>query len=106
MDKGKSLYVGVIYRPPNSDLAKFFLCMDKIFAKIKDKTSYLMGDFNLDLIKSEKHTDTAKFLGDLNSVGFHPLISLPSRITTDSATLIDNIFTNNICVPISSGINQ
>jgi hypothetical protein len=37
-------------------------------------------------------------------VGFHPLISLPSRITTDSATLIDNIFTNNICEPISSGI--
>ena len=40
----------------------------------------------------------------MNAAGFHPLISLRSRITPSSATLIDNIFTNNICVPMSSGL--
>ena len=91
IDKGKSFYVGVIYRPPNSDLAKFSSHLNGILQKLKDKTSYLMGDFNLDLMKSEQHAATGKFLGDFNSVGFHPLISLPTRITEKSATLIDNI---------------
>ena len=63
-----------------------------------------MGDFNLDLIKSDQHTATGKFLSDLNSRGFHPLISLPTRITSKSATLIDNIFTNDFLRPVSSGI--
>ena len=40
----------------------------------------------------------------MSSVGLHPLISLPTRINLNSATLIDNIFTNSISVPISSGI--
>ena len=63
-----------------------------------------MGDFNLDLIKSEHHSATGKFLDDMNSVGLHPLIALPTRITPKSATLIDNIFTNDFCRPISSGL--
>ena len=63
-----------------------------------------MGDFNLDLIKSERHSATGKFLCDMSSKGFHPLISLPTRITQTSATLIDNIFTNDFCRPITSGL--
>ena len=63
-----------------------------------------MGDFNLDLMKSDHHPATGGFLSEMNSVGFHPLISLPTRITSTSATLIDNIFTNDFCRPISSGL--
>ena len=40
----------------------------------------------------------------MNSGGLHPLIALPTRITPTSATLIDNIFTNDFCRPISSGL--
>ena len=40
----------------------------------------------------------------MSSAGLHPLISLPTRITSHSATLIDNIFTNDICTNISSGV--
>jgi hypothetical protein len=63
-----------------------------------------MGDFNLDLIKSDHHSVTCKFLSEMNSQGFHPLISLPTRITPKSAMLIANIFTNDFCRPISSGL--
>ena len=52
-----------------------------------------MGDFNLDLIKSEHHPATGDFLNSMNSLGYHPLIALPTRITPSSDTLIDNIFT-------------
>jgi exonuclease III len=84
-----SYIVGVIYRPPDSDTARFLFHLGSVLSKIKDKRSYLMGDFNLDLIKNEHHAATVEFLNDLNSSGFHPLISLPTRITPTSATLID-----------------
>ena len=35
---------------------------------------------------------------------FHPLISRPTRITSNTATLIDNIFTNNIHNCTTSGL--
>ena len=63
-----------------------------------------MRDFNADLIKTGKHAPTSKFLGGLTSRGFYPLVSLPSRIMDMMATLIDNIFTNNVDCQIASGL--
>ncbi len=40
------------------------------------------------------HKGTNYFIDQLFSLGLYPLIERPSRITTSSATLIDNIFTN------------
>ena len=104
LDKGKSCIVGVIYRPPDSDMAKFFEHLDIVLDRISGKRSYLMGDFNLDLIKNEQHTATGRFLNCMNSVGLHPLISLPTRITSTTATLIDNIFTSDFFKPVKSGL--
>ena len=59
----KAFIVGVIYRPPDSDMASFFHHMDAVLGKVKDKQCYLMGD----LIKSEQHSATDKFLDGLNS---------------------------------------
>jgi hypothetical protein len=58
--------------------------VDAIIEKIdkENKVCYIMGDFNIDLLKSES--------------SFIPLTTKPTRITSHSATLIDNIFTNNI----------
>ena len=42
------------------------------------------------------HQNTQKFVDILFGGGFYPLITKPSRITESSATLIDNIFTNDI----------
>ena len=53
-----------------------------------------MGDFNLNLLNHQIHDATGQFLDGLHSCMFSPLITLPSRITSHSATLIDNIFTN------------
>ena len=38
------------------------------------------------------------------SGGFYPLISLPSRLTDTTATLIDNIWTNNLQASVKSGL--
>ena len=44
------------------------------------------------------HTSTADFNDTMFSNGFIPLITRPTRVTQSTATLIDNIFTNQLAV--------
>ena len=53
-----------------------------------------MGDFNLDLFHYDQHAFTQEFMDSLFSYMFIPLINKPTQLTSHSATLIDNIFTN------------
>ncbi len=58
-----------------------------------------MGDFNIDLLKSESCDFANKFTEQLFTSSFYPLITKPTRITSHTATLIDNIFTTrNTCM--------
>ena len=54
-----------------------------------------MADWNIDLMKHQSHDKTGEFLDIMFSRSFFPLISRPTRITSNSTTLIDNIFINN-----------
>ena len=63
-----------------------------------------MGDFNLDLLQYNHHTPTKEFIDTLFSHAFIPLISNPTRLTSYSATLINNIFTNNLTQNVLNGI--
>ena len=56
----------------------------------------MLGDFNLDLLNSESHNLTGEYLDTLSSFSYIPLINKPTRVTKDSASIIDNIFTNNL----------
>ena len=55
-----------------------------------------MGDFNIDLFKSESCNYANQFVERLFSSSFLPLITKATRITQHMATLIDNIFTNDL----------
>ena len=55
-----------------------------------------MGDFNLNLMNYQSHNLTGKFLDMMYFNTFFPLITRPTRITSHSATLIDNIFQNSL----------
>ena len=55
-----------------------------------------MGDFNLNLLKCQNHKLTNSFLDTMYSNMFFPLITRPTRIASYNATLIDNIFTNDL----------
>ena len=69
-----------------------------------NKSMFLCGDFNLDLLKYNNNLPTKRFMAMMFSLGMFPLISKPSRITDVSATLIDNIFTNELTDTITSGL--
>ena len=60
------------------------------------KLCYLMGDYNINILNYDSRSATVEFVDMLYSHAFLPLINRPTRITQNSATIIDNIFTNNI----------
>ena len=96
--KEKNIIVGVVYRPPNSNLRDFMNSLDSLLASIskENKICYVLGDWNLDLINHHCHDTTGELLETMYSRMFFPLITRPTRITSNTATLIDNIFTNNL----------
>ena len=91
----KNIIIGCVYRSPNQNTALFLEKFNILSRISKDKKQcYVMGDFNLDLLQYNHHTPTQEFIDTLFSHAFIPLISNPMRLTSYSATLIDNIFTN------------
>ena len=92
-----------------------FLCelMNKLDKE--NKKIMLIGDFNIDLMNYEKNNDTNNFVEILCNNSFLPNITKPTRITSHSKTLIDNIFSNipeqllfsgNLTTPISDHLIQ
>ena len=72
--------------------------LNKLFENIsKEKKSiFLLGDFKVNLLNYSEHNPTKTCLDSLASNSFIPLILQPTRITSHSNTLIDNIFSNII----------
>ena len=58
---GQTYIVGVVYRPPNSNIVDFNNTMHSTLEKVIQYPCYIMGDFNLDLLKHEKHPPTEIF---------------------------------------------
>ena len=93
----QNIVIGSIYQPPGTDIKLFQEKLKNILTTIQrqNKLCYLLGDYNIDLIHCETHNSTAEFYDMMSSFSFIPLITRPTRITPTSASLIDNIFTND-----------
>ena len=60
----------------------------------ENKEIYICGDFNINLLKYEEDIVVQELYNLTTSHGFIPQITLPTRITDSSMTLIDNIYSN------------
>ena len=80
------------------DFNKNFL--NKLLEKVskEQKSLYLLGDFNVNLLNYNDHTPINEFLDSLASNSVISYILQPTGITDHSETLIDNIFSNVITV--------
>ena len=61
-----------------------------------NKTVFLLGDFDIDLLNYDQHSTTNEFLDSLSFHILMPLIAQPTKIRNNSKTLIDNIYSNLI----------
>ena len=71
----------------------------------KNKTVILMDDFNIDIdiLQYEKENKVSEFLDSMYSNLLMPHISTPTRISSQSQTLIDNIYCNSMENDLISG---
>ena len=88
--------MGCFYRPPNTDISMFSAKMNEILEILESekKEIYLLGDFNINLLNYNSHGKTKEFLDMMYSFNIYPLITKPTRISANRASLIDNIYTN------------
>ena len=95
-----SLYIGNIYRPPkentNEIIQTFTEELNSILTDLNKSNSIVLltGDFNIDLLKLQDRQIIREYLECIISHGLCPVLTLPSRIAQNSATLIDNVFSN------------
>lgn len=91
-----------IYRPPSTDRNQFIVELEELLRCLskKKKIVCIAGDFNFDLFSSH----SLDFFNTMCSFGFLPTISKTTRWSDTSATLLDNIFCNNVTTIQSSGV--
>ena len=83
----------------NQEFSLLLPCM-----KATKHSCYVCGDYTSELLKVKTNNHYCEYFDEVVSQGFIPRITLPTRISEQSNTLIDNIYTNNIEERESSGI--
>ena len=102
LPKSKPLYIGVCYR--TNDNTKCFECLDNTLSKLRsDCDLVVLGDFNVCLIKNKGKLGKS-YRQFLNFFSCKQLIEEPTRITENSSSLLDHIFTNNVNKIYQSGV--
>jgi hypothetical protein len=73
---------------------EFLLALENTLASphFKNKEVLLLGDFNLDLLKVDSNQNVSNLLDMLMNFHMIPMITLPTRISSTSATLIDHVY--------------
>ncbi|MEW8548505.1 MAG: endonuclease/exonuclease/phosphatase family protein, partial [Candidatus Thiodiazotropha sp.] len=99
----KSFFVGQLYRPPNSTIQWNEIFEESLENVLKEeKEIYLLGDFNRDLLNNQINRAWTDYI---EPFGITQLVSEATRVTPDSSTLIDHVYStcpenvNNVDVP-------
>ena len=104
--KNEKIVIGCIYRHQSMELSEFssdYLTNLLDTLSSENKTVVLLGDYNADLPKYDQISNISDFYYLIHSFILLPHIFSPTRTTATSATLIDNIFTNNYSSSFVSG---
>ena len=120
LPKSKPVLIGILYRPP--DKYDFVNCLERTFSDtnvFESQECYLLGDININLQPKDKEIFRHKPANTINKEIPHltrsylefcfthsleQIITRPTRITDQTATLIDHILTNSPDKVSQSGI--
>lgn len=96
--------VSVVYRPPTGDKATFFSFMEKLLplTRSTSETCVIMGDVNVNMTTDEAWSLELKTL--FSCYGCSNYITAPTRVTINSATLLDICVSNLNECDIKSGV--
>ena len=107
-NKYKKYIVGNVYRRPSglsADLLQFIDEFTEVLNKVhaSSRQAYINGDFNIDLLTLNHDNYANTFYENMTSEGFFPKITRPTRSCNNFHSLINNILSNNLCKPHTSG---
>ena len=103
----KNIVIGNIYRSPSSNHAKFIKhleCHLCILDRHKNNITYIVGDFNVDLSKYDTDLHCHDLINQMAEHNFAQVISLPTRITDHTATIIDHVYSNQVHTLLTSRV--
>ena len=86
-----------MYRHPSlTEIDKFLLEFASCLADISagNKFFYAVGDININIDKSNRTNTAIEYLTIILSSGVKPIITIPTRLTSSSSTIIYHIITN------------
>jgi hypothetical protein len=88
-----NVLIGVVYRPPSGNGKAFQESLTGAMSIIdrEGKKSFLMGDFNLDLLTSNSHNTTSEFIELMYAHAYMPLVTKSTKIDPHT-NLIPTIF--------------
>lgn len=102
----KSYIFGIIYRRPDSSLRVFNELFEPLLNEVAAmKTScFLLGDFNIDLLKHEQNGGVREYVNTMFERGFYSCINKPTRNDLNHASIIDHIWCNDLNIQATNGI--
>ena len=92
--------IGNIYRPPRPSMENYNKFINEFSTVIstlpchQNNSVILAGDYNINMLKINEQEHCSTFFDMLTSFSLFPQITLPTRFTTRTGTLIDNFFCN------------
>ena len=94
--KDENILIFCAYRHPSYDPEAFTDYMQELLSNssVTNKQVYILGYFNIDLLNYDSHISTGNFVSLFLSQHFLPYIVHPTRVSDQSATIINNIFSN------------
>ncbi len=95
----RNIIIGAIYRPPSGCMRSFNIELESLLTTIQNekKYAYIQGDLNINTMYEnfDNRPMALKFSNLFKSFYYQKLIiDKPTRVTTTTASLIDNIYTN------------
>ena len=78
--------------------------MSLLIIRFSESRMLIHGDFNINLLKYNQNLISLQFVSLMYECNFRPVILRPTRVTSQSATLIDHIWVNCVEKVTKNGI--
>ena len=105
----KKITIGAVYRHPNTSttsIEDYSQALSYVMNKIamRKDVFYQLGNLNIDISTTKVTPGSSTYIESLNSFGSLPIVTIPTRVTGTTSTIIDHIITNDTSRVIKPGV--
>ena len=103
LDDNLNVCLGAVYRPPSCNLNQFNITFkDQILSKITFQKIIIAGDFNVNFLNNNPSLSERCFTNLFSEFNLDQIVKYPTRVTSNTSSLIDHIWTSISSIKFSS----